>query len=124
MTAKKGMGVRTNIREGTPHYPSEPSGDEGFRFYFPDPEEFRVAMIRAKQLDHANCPRRAWRVRMNLDGTQPTYEPPVVEVVEVEEPLVSDKKRRGPNKTPPPVRKRDHKAERDRRLLRANKGML
>jgi hypothetical protein len=115
MTAKKGMGVRTNIREGTPHYPSEPSGDEGFRFYFPDPEEFRVAMIRAKQLDHANCPRRAWRVRMNLDGTQPTYAPPVVEV---ETPLVTYRSKALP------VQKRDRKAERDRRLLRANKGML
>lgn len=126
MTARKNMGVREGIREGTPHYPSEPKGDEGYRFYFPDPEEFRAAMIRARQLDLAKCPRRAWRVRMNLDGTQPTYVAPVVEVeVEVEEPLVSDKKRRGPQKTPKlPRPPRDREAERRRRLIRENKGKL
>jgi len=115
MTAKKGMGVREVIREGTPHYPSEPKGDESYRFYFTDPEEFRAAMIRAKQLELAKCPRRAWRVRMNLDGNQPTYAAPSVEV---ETPLVTYR-----NKLLPP-QKRDRKAEHNRRLLRANRGRL
>ena len=127
MTAKKGMGVRSNLREGVPHYPADPAGDEGYRFYFPDPEEFRIAMIKAKQLDIAKCPRRAWRVRLNLDGTQPTYALPAVEAVEAveaEAQLPRGGKSRGPQKAPLSVRKRDRKAEHTRRMLRANKGML
>ena len=124
MTARKNPGVREDIREGTPHYPSEPKGDEGYRFYFPDPEEFRAAMIRARQLDLAKCPRRAWRVRMNLDGTQPTY---VAPSVEVEVPLVTYKKTPRPDrsKTPKlPRPPRDREAERRRRIIRENKGKL
>ena len=49
--------------------------NESFRYYFIDPVEYFRAMDRAAKLEAIGCPRRAWRVRMNLDGPQPTYAP-------------------------------------------------
>ncbi len=40
-----------------------------FRGFFPDEAAFRRAMERAAELERRNCPRRAWRVRLGLDGT-------------------------------------------------------
>ena len=50
--------------------------NESFRFYFVDPLDYHKAMERAGYLESIKCPLRAWRVRMNLDGIQPTYLPP------------------------------------------------
>ena len=50
--------------------------NESFRFYFVNPMDYHKAMERAGYLDSIKCPLRAWRVRMNLDGIQPSYVPP------------------------------------------------
>jgi hypothetical protein len=55
------------------------TSDESFRYYFADPMEYRRAMERAAYLESIKCPLRAWRVRLNLDGEIPHYEPPVAE---------------------------------------------
>ena len=38
-----------------------------FRRYFPTRQEHTKAMARAIELEKKGCPRRAWRVRLNLD---------------------------------------------------------
>jgi hypothetical protein len=38
-----------------------------FRRYFPTRQEHAKAMARAIELEKKGCPRRAWRVRLNLD---------------------------------------------------------
>ena len=38
-----------------------------FRRYFQTREEHQRAMARAIELERKGCPRRAWRVRLNLD---------------------------------------------------------
>ena len=50
-------------------------GDASYRLHFPDRESFRVAMALAAKLESKGLHRRAWRVRWNLDGAQPVYEP-------------------------------------------------
>lgn len=50
-------------------------GDESYRYYFVDPEDYRRAMRRAAYLESVGCPARAWRVRLNLDGVPVTYAP-------------------------------------------------
>jgi hypothetical protein len=50
-------------------------GDESFRYFFTDPDDYRRAMRRAAYLESVGCPTRAWRVRLNLDGVPPTYAP-------------------------------------------------
>ena len=95
------------------------TSNESYRYYFIDPQEYRVAMERAAYLDSVNCPLRAWRVRMNLDGTQPTYAPAGPDDKdEVEGPLHSEVNRRGPNKRPLRERVRDSAAEYARRKAR------
>lgn len=42
--------------------------DEEYRKYFKTEEDFRKAMETARRLEKRNCPNRAWRVRLNLDG--------------------------------------------------------
>ena len=39
-----------------------------FRGFFPNETAFRRAMEWAAELERRNCPRRAWRVRLGLDG--------------------------------------------------------
>lgn len=91
------------------------TSNESYRYYFIDPQEYRIAMERAAYLDSVKCPLRAWRVRMNLDGVQPTYAPAgpdderEVEGLPIIEP-----------RTPPA--KRFHKP-RNRKLERANRAL-
>lgn len=49
-------------------------GDASFRLHFSDTAAFQSAMRLAAQLEARGLYRRAWRVRWNLDGPQPTYE--------------------------------------------------
>ena len=51
-------------------------GDASFRLHFSDTAAFQSAMRLAAQLEARGLYRRAWRVRWNLDGPQPTYERP------------------------------------------------
>ena len=46
-------------------------GDKSFEYYFATPMDFHAAMQRAKELEKKGMYRRAWRVRLNLDGEQP-----------------------------------------------------
>ena len=50
-------------------------GDKSYEYYFVSPQDFRAAMQKAKALEAKGMYRRAWRVRWNLDGAQPVYEP-------------------------------------------------
>ena len=50
-------------------------GDASFRFYFVSAEAYQAAMKKAAQLEAKGLMRRAWRVRLNLDGPQPVYLP-------------------------------------------------
>jgi hypothetical protein len=51
-------------------------GDKSFEYYFTTPMDFHAAMQRAKELEKKGMYRRAWRVRLNLDGEQPVVVPP------------------------------------------------
>ena len=51
-------------------------GDRSFEYYFTTPMAFQEAMQRAKELEKRGMYRRAWRVRLNLDGEQPKVMPP------------------------------------------------
>ena len=59
-------------------------GDRSFEYYFTTPMAFHVAMQKAKELEKKGMYRRAWRVRINLDGEQPKVAPPRPEAVPVE----------------------------------------
>jgi tetrahydromethanopterin S-methyltransferase subunit G len=59
-------------------------GDRSFEYYFVSPMDFHAAMQRAKELEKKGMYRRAWRVRLNLDGPQPVVAPPRPEAVPVE----------------------------------------
>jgi len=50
-------------------------GDKSFQPYFASVADFHAAMQRAKDLERRGMYRRAWRVRLNLDGEQPVYAP-------------------------------------------------
>ena len=66
-----------------PH--SGPSvGDKSFEYYFVSPMDFHAAMQRARELEKKGMYRRAWRVRLNLDGEQPKVLPPRPDAVPVE----------------------------------------
>ena len=51
-------------------------GDKSYEYYFVSPQDFRAAMQKAKELEKRGMYRRAWRVRLNLDGPQPVVAPP------------------------------------------------
>jgi len=56
-----------------------------YRLYFGSEDEYQAAMARASQLEAKGMKRRAWRVRMNFDGTvvrKVVVQPVVVEVQE------------------------------------------
>ncbi len=59
-------------------------GDRSFEYYFTTPMAFHEAMQRAKALEAKGMYRRAWRVRLNLDGEQPKVAPPRPEAVPAE----------------------------------------
>ena len=59
-------------------------GDRSFEYYFTSPQDYRDAMQKAKALEAKGMYRRAWRVRLNLDGEQPKVAPPRPEAVPAE----------------------------------------
>ena len=72
-----GVGHGLSRRSGAandPHGGPMP-GDASFRFYFVTAEAYQAAMKKAAQLEAKGLMRRAWRVRLNLDGPQPVYLP-------------------------------------------------
>ena len=60
-------------------------GDKSFEYYFASPMDFHAAMKKAKELEKKGMYRRAWRVRLNLDGVQPVVAPPRPDAPELEE---------------------------------------
>lgn len=76
-----------------------PTGEKSFEYYFATPMAFQEAMQRARELEKKGMYRRAWRVRLNLDGEQPVYAPPrpdaaPVELTEKEKKVLRRKKKR------------------------------
>jgi hypothetical protein len=74
-------------------------GDRSFEYYFASPMDFHAAMQKAKELEKRGMYRRAWRVRLNLDGEQPKVMPPrpdgiPVELTEAERKELRRKKKR------------------------------
>ena len=74
-------------------------GDKSFEYYFATPMDFHVAMKKAKELEKKGMYRRAWRVRLNLDGVQPVVVPPrpdavPTELSEAEKKVLRRKKKR------------------------------
>ena len=74
-------------------------GDRSFAYYFATPMDFHAAMQRAKELEKKGMYRRAWRVRLNLDGVQPVVAPPrpdavPTELSEAEKKVLRRKKKR------------------------------
>tara|TARA_R110002126_G_scaffold197646_3_gene345401 strand:- start:160 stop:735 length:576 start_codon:yes stop_codon:yes gene_type:complete len=72
-----GVGHGLSRRSGAandPHSGPMP-GDASFRLYFVSAEAYQAAMKKAAQLEAKGLMRRAWRVRLNLDGPQPVYTP-------------------------------------------------
>lgn len=62
----------TGVAAANPH--SGPrGGDASYRAYFQTAEQFQDAMTLAARLEAKGMPRRAWRVRLNLDGQQPVF---------------------------------------------------
>lgn len=59
-------------------------GDKSFEYYFATPMDFHAAMKKAKELEKKGMYRRAWRVRLNLDGVQPVVVPPRPDAVPAE----------------------------------------
>ena len=59
-------------------------GDRSFEYYFATPMDFHAAMKKAKELEKKGMYRRAWRVRLNLDGVQPVVVPPRPDAVPTE----------------------------------------
>lgn len=55
------------------------NGDASYRLNFTTDEAFLDAMQTAARLEARGLHRRAWRVRLNLDGPQPTYPKPAPE---------------------------------------------
>jgi hypothetical protein len=97
------------------------TSNESYRYYFVDPIEYRRAMERAAYLESVNCPLRAWRVRMNLDGAQPTYAPAGPEDEREVEGLPIIELRKPPAYRADKPRNRNRKLERERRVLRLAK---
>jgi hypothetical protein len=74
-------------------------GDRSFEYYFASPMDFHAAMQKARELEKKGMYRRAWRVRLNLDGEQPVYAPvrpdaPPPELTEAEKKELRRKKKR------------------------------
>ena len=74
-------------------------GDKSFEYYFVTPMDFHAAMKKAKELEKKGMYRRAWRVRLNLDGEQPVVAPlrpdaVPAELTEVEKKVLRRKKKR------------------------------
>ena len=58
------------------------AGDGSYRAYFETPQAYQDAMKVAADLERRGMPRRAWRVRLNLDGPPPkNLQPPEPEPV-------------------------------------------
>jgi hypothetical protein len=60
-------------------------GDRAYQYYFVTPELWRNAMELAKTLESKGMYRRAWRVRLNLDGEQPEFSKTPFKVKELSE---------------------------------------
>ena len=74
-------------------------GDKSFQPYFASVADFHAAMQRAKDLERRGMYRRAWRVRLNLDGVQPVVLPvrpagPPAELTEREKKILYRKRKR------------------------------
>ena len=71
------LGVGHGLSKRNPNDPhgGPMPGDASFRFYFVTAEAYQAAMKKAAQLEAKGLMRRAWRVRLNLDGPQPVYLP-------------------------------------------------
>ena len=88
------------VAKSKPDPHSGPSvGDRSFEYYFVTPMAFQEAMQRAKELEKKGMYRRAWRVRLNLDGEQPVVAPPrpdavPTELSEAEKKVLRRKKKR------------------------------
>lgn len=65
-TSGEGVGRRLAPVKTDPHAGPQ-GGDATFRYYFDSPEEYLAAMKLAASLEARGLPRRAWRVRLNLD---------------------------------------------------------
>ena len=94
------------------------TSNESYRYYFIDPQEYRAAMERAAYLESINCPSRAWRVRMNLDGAQPTYAQAGPEDErEVEGLPIIEPRMPPPKRVYPPRDRKKELARREQRLM-------
>lgn len=60
--------------KSAPH--AGPVGERSFEYYFASPQDFQEAMAKARDLESKGMYRRAWRIRLNLDGVQPKIIPP------------------------------------------------
>ena len=71
------LGVGHGLSKRNPNDPhgGPMPGDASFRLYFISAEAYQAAMKKAAQLEAKGMMRRAWRVRLNLDGPQPVYLP-------------------------------------------------
>ena len=71
------LGVGHGLSKRNPNDPhgGPMPGDASFRLYFVSAEAYQAAMKKAAQLEAKGMMRRAWRVRLNLDGPQPVYTP-------------------------------------------------
>ena len=74
-------------------------GDRSFEYYFVTPMAYQEAMRKARELEKKGMYRRAWRVKLNLDGEQPKVLPPrpdapPVELSEAEKKILRRKKKR------------------------------
>jgi len=92
-TSTKGVGLKLDPHAGPM------VGDRSFEYYFVSPQDFRAAMQKAKELEKKGMFRRAWRVRLNLDGPQPVVAPPrpdapPAELIEAEKKELRRKKKR------------------------------
>jgi hypothetical protein len=70
-----GVGHGLSKRNATDPHGGPMPGDASFRLYFVSAEAYQAAMREAAQLEAKGLVRRAWRVRLNLDGPQPVYLP-------------------------------------------------
>jgi hypothetical protein len=89
----KGVGLKPDPHAGPM------VGDRSFACYFATPMDFHAAMQKAKELEKKGMFRRAWRVRLNLDGPQPVVAPPrpaapPAELTEAEKKELRRKKKR------------------------------
>jgi len=90
----KGVGLKLDSHAGPT------VGDRSFEYYFTSPMAFQEAMQKARELEKKGMYRRAWRVRLNLDGEQPVYAParpdtePPPELTEKEKKELRRKKKR------------------------------